>query len=275
MHLVGERVGMPVAEAAAAPSAWPWPPPYGTPAACSPPGDRIVVEVAGRSAWAWHRQGRLGAGGAGAVAGRGVSAGWVVQVGDSVRAMSKAAWEGCSGLLAAQPTLSLASSRWPTRAGPGRQAPPVGSTQVPTRPIGDALEPEARTDWACSGELFGDRVEVTIEAHALGSASWSWPAGSGRRPAWRRRTPTWSGATATPGRSPSTSSCCSARDWTGGVGASRSRGCSWPGERAAGVHGGCGALAARQVLADQHRTAPLATAAALGGATLQAARRSR
>jgi hypothetical protein len=41
----------------------------------------------------------------------------------------------------------------------------------------------------------------------------------------------------------------------------------------AAVHGACGDLAARQVLADQHRSGRLAAAAALGGATLLAARR--
>jgi hypothetical protein len=45
----------------------------------------------------------------------------------------------------------------------------------------------------------------------------------------------------------------------------------------AGVHGACGDLAARQVLADQRRAGRLAAAAAMGTAmaALQATRRSR
>jgi hypothetical protein len=160
MHLVGERVGMPVAEAAAGPSAWPWPPPYGTPAACSPPGDRIVVEggravgvglAPARSTGRWRgwccgRPRRVGGlGGPGRRLGPGHEQG----------RLGRVLWAAGRP---ADPELGQQSLADPSRARP--PSTPVGSTQVPTRPIGDALEPEARTDWACSGELFGDRVEV-------------------------------------------------------------------------------------------------------------------
>jgi phytoene dehydrogenase-like protein len=201
----------------------------------------------------------------------------VVHVGDSVQAMSKAVWEAFYGLLPAQPTLILGQQSLadPSRAPAGKHTL-WGYTHVPTRPIGDAVQPNTRTDWARSGEMFADRMEATIEAHAPGFrdlilARRVWTpadleavnanvvggdinAGSFAidqqllfRPGldwWRWGTPVkglyLAGASVPPG---------------------------------AGVHGACGDLAVGQALADQHRAGRLAAAAALGGATLLAARR--
>jgi phytoene dehydrogenase-like protein len=93
----------------------------------------------------------------------------VVHVGDSVRAMSRAVWEAHYGLLPARPTLILGQQSLadPSRAPAGKHTL-WGYTHVPTRPVGDALQPEAGTDWDRSAEAFADRMEVTIEAHAPG-----------------------------------------------------------------------------------------------------------
>jgi phytoene dehydrogenase-like protein len=93
----------------------------------------------------------------------------VVHMGDTVRAISRAAWEANHGLLPARPTLILGQ---PTLADPSRA--PAGKhvlwgyAHVPTAPTGDALRPRARGDWARSAEPFLERVEATIEAHAPG-----------------------------------------------------------------------------------------------------------
>ena len=93
----------------------------------------------------------------------------VVHMGDTVQAMSRAAWEANYGLLPARPTLILGQ---PTLADPSRA--PAGKhvlwgyAHVPAAPTGDALRPRARGDWARSAEPFLERVEVTIEAHAPG-----------------------------------------------------------------------------------------------------------
>src|SRR5215208_3354925 len=134
--------------------------------------------------------------------------------------MSKAVWEAFYGLLPARPTLILGQQSLadPSRA-PAGQHTLWGYTHVPTGPIGDAARPGADAEWTGSAERFADRVEATIEAHAPGF----------RELILARRV--WTpadleaananvlGATSTPARSPSTSSCCSARGWTGGAGA--------------------------------------------------------
>jgi phytoene dehydrogenase-like protein len=93
----------------------------------------------------------------------------VIHVGDSVRAMSRAVWEAFYGLLPARPTLILGQQSLadPSRA-PAGQHTLWGYTHVPTRPVGDALQPGAGTDWGRSSEAFADRIEATIEAHAPG-----------------------------------------------------------------------------------------------------------
>jgi phytoene dehydrogenase-like protein len=204
----------------------------------------------------------------------------VVHVGDTVRDMSKAVWEAFYGLLPARPTLILGQQSLadPSRAPAGKHTL-WGYTHVPTGPIGDAARPGADAEWTGSAERFADRVEATIEAHAPGFrdrilARRIWTpadleaananvlggdinAGSFAidqqllfRPGldwWRWGTPVkglyLAGASVPPG---------------------------------AGMHGACGDLAARQALADQHRPAHIATAAAVGTALATfGARRAR
>jgi phytoene dehydrogenase-like protein len=194
--------------------------------------------------------------------------------------MSKAVWEAFYGLLPARPTLILGQQSLadPSRAPAGKHTL-WGYTHVPTGPIGDAARPGADAEWTGSAERFADRVEATIEAHAPGFrdrilARRIWTpadleaananvlggdinAGSFAidqqllfRPGldwWRWGTPVkglyLAGASVPPG---------------------------------AGMHGACGDLAARQALADQHRPAHIATAAAVGTALATfGARRAR
>src|SRR5215218_4610510 len=201
----------------------------------------------------------------------------VVHVGDSVRAMNRAVWEAHYGLLPAQPTLILGQQSLadPSRA-PAGQHTLWGYTHVPTRPIGDALDPQGQPDWPRSAERFADRVEATIEAHAPGF-----------------RELILAGRVWTPLDLEAANANVVGGDINGGSFAIDQQllfrpGLDWwrwgtpvkglylagasvpPG---AGVHSACGDLAARQVLADQYRAGRLAGAAALGGATLLAVRR--
>ena len=93
----------------------------------------------------------------------------VVHVGDTVRAMSRAAWEANHGLLPARPTLILGQPTLadPSRAPAGRHVL-WGYAHVPIAPSGDALRPRARGDWSRSAEPFLERMEAAIEAHAPG-----------------------------------------------------------------------------------------------------------
>jgi phytoene dehydrogenase-like protein len=198
----------------------------------------------------------------------------VVHLGDTVRAMSRAAWEAAHGLLPARPTLILGQ---PTLADPSRA--PAGKhvlwgySHAPAVPAGDALRPRAKGEWSRSGASFLERVELAIEAHApgfreliLARRAWT-PAdlettdpnllggdiitGSFAidqqllfRPGpawWRWGSPVKGLYLASAGAPP------------GG-----------------GVHGACGDLAAAQALADQRRPALLAGAAALGAGVLGA-----
>ena len=206
----------------------------------------------------------------------------VVHVGDTVTAMSRAAWEAGHGLLPAKPTLVLGQQSLadPSRAPAGKHTL-WGYAHVPARPSGDAARPRAKGDWDRSAEAFLDRMEAVIEGHApgfrdrvLGRKVWTpddlqaadaslvggdIQAGSFAidqqllfRPGpswWRWGTPVkglyLAGASVPPG---------------------------------AGVHGACGDLAGRQALADAERPRVLAVAAATGAglaAGLLAARRSR
>jgi phytoene dehydrogenase-like protein len=72
----------------------------------------------------------------------------VVHVGDSVQAISKAVWEAFYGLLPARPTLILSQQSLadPSRASAGQHTL-WDYIHVPTRPVGDALRPDAGTDW--------------------------------------------------------------------------------------------------------------------------------
>ena len=181
----------------------------------------------------------------------------------------------------AQPTLILGQQSLadPSRA-PAGQHTLWGYTHVPTRPAGDALQPEAAPDWARSAEPFADRIEATIEAHAPGF----------RELVLARRI--W-----TPLDLEAANANMVGGDINGGSFAIDQQllfrpGVDWwrwgtpvkglylagasvpPG---VGVHGACGDLAARQALADRHRPALLAATATLGIAvpTLQATRRHR
>jgi phytoene dehydrogenase-like protein len=202
----------------------------------------------------------------------------VVHVGDTVRAMSRSAWEAAHGLLPARPTLILGQ---PTLADPSRA--PAGKhvlwgyAHVPTRPSGDALRPRARGDWARAAEPFLERVEAAIEAHAPGFRDRV----LARRP--------W-----TPADLEALNANLVGGDIVSGSFAVDQQllfrpGWSWwrwgspvkglylasaalpPG---GGVHGACGDLAAGQALADQRRPLLLA-GAALGAAGLLAARSRR
>ncbi len=206
----------------------------------------------------------------------------VVHVGDTATAMSRSAWEAGHGLLPAQPTLILGQQSLadPSRAPAGKHTL-WGYAHVPAVPTGDAARPRAKGNWGRSAEVFLDRVEAVIEAHApgfrdlvLGRKVWTpddlqtadaslvggdIQAGSFAidqqilfRPGpswWRWGTPVkglyLAGASVPPG---------------------------------AGVHGACGDLAGRQALADAERPRMLAVAAATGAglaAGLLAVRRSR
>jgi phytoene dehydrogenase-like protein len=192
----------------------------------------------------------------------------VIHVGDSVRAMSKAAWEAFHGLLPAQPTLILGQQSLadPSRAPAGKHTL-WGYTHVPTWPVGDALRPGSNADWSRSAESFADRVEAAIEAHAPGF----------RDRVLARRI--WS-----PADLEAANPNVVGGDINGGSFAIDQQllfrpGLDWwrwgtpvkglylagaavpPG---AGVHGACGDLAARQALADHRRPVRLAMAAGAG-----------
>ena len=204
----------------------------------------------------------------------------VIHLGDTVRAMSRAAWEAAHGLLPARPTLILGQ---PTLADPSRA--PAGKhvlwgyAHVPASPAGDALRPRARGEWSRSTEAFLERVELAIEAHAPGF-----------RELVLARKP-W-----TPADLEASDPNLLGGDIINGSFAIDQQllfrpGPAWwrwgspvkglylasaavpPG---GGVHGACGDLAARQALADQRRPLLLAGAATLGAGLLAArARRSR
>jgi phytoene dehydrogenase-like protein len=204
----------------------------------------------------------------------------VVHVGDTATQMSRSAWEAAHGLLPARPTLILGQQSLadPSRAPAGKHTL-WGYAHVPSVPTGDAARPRAKAGWDRSGELFLDRMEALIEAHApgfrdrvLARRAWSpvdleaadaslaggdISAGSFAidqqllfRPGpswWRWGTPVkglyLAGASVAPG---------------------------------AGVHGACGDLAARQALADHDRPRLLAaTAAGAATAVLLASRTRR
>lgn len=202
----------------------------------------------------------------------------VVHVGDTVMAMSRAAWEASHGLLPARPTLVLGQ---PTLADPSRA--PAGKhvlwgyAHVPTAPTGDALRPRARGGWSRSAEPFLERMEAAIEAHAPGF----------RDRVLARRA--W-----TPADLETSNASLLGGDIGGGSFAVDQQllfrpGWSWwrwgspvkglylasaalpPG---GGVHGACGDLAAAQALADRRRR-PLLAGAALVAAGLLATRSRR
>jgi phytoene dehydrogenase-like protein len=201
----------------------------------------------------------------------------VVHVGDTVRAMSRSAWEAAHGLLPARPMLVLGQ---PTLADPSRA--PAGKhvlwgyAHVPAVPSGDALRPRARGDWARSAEPFLERMEAAIEAHAPGF----------RERVLARRT--W-----TPAELEAANANLLGGDIVTGSFAVDQQllfrpGWSWwrwgsplkglylasaalpPG---GGVHGACGDLAAAQAIADRRR--PLLLGAGLGAAALLANRARR
>src|SRR5574341_453185 len=198
----------------------------------------------------------------------------VIHLGDTVRAMSRAAWEAAHGLLPARPTLILGQ---PTLADPSRA--PAGKhvlwgyAHVPASPAGDALRPRARGEWSRSTEAFLERVELAIEAHAPGF-----------RELVLARKP-W-----TPADLEALAPNLLGGDIINGSFAIDQQllfrpGPAWwrwgspvkglylasaavpPG---GGVHGACGDLAARQALADQCRPLLLAGAATLGAGLLAA-----
>ncbi|HZD00801.1 MAG TPA: NAD(P)/FAD-dependent oxidoreductase [Actinomycetes bacterium] len=202
----------------------------------------------------------------------------VVHVGETVQAMSRAAWEANHGLLPARPTLILGQ---PTLADPSRA--PAGKhvlwgyAHVPTSPTGDALRPRARGDWARSAGPFLERVEAAIEAHAPGFRERV----LGRR-VWTPADLEAANANLVGGDIVSGSFAVDQQllfrpGWSWWRWGSPVKGL-YLGSAAlppgGGVHGACGDLAAAQVLADQRRPLLLAGAAA-GAAGLLAARPRR
>jgi len=198
----------------------------------------------------------------------------VVHVGDTVTAMSRAAWEASHGLLPAHPTLILGQQSLadPTRAPAGKHTL-WGYAHVPALPTGDAARRRAKGDWERSADPFLDRVEATIEAHAPGFRDLILA-----RKAW------------TPADLQAADANLAGGDISGGSFAVDQQlifrpGPSWwrwgtpvkglylasaavpPG---AGVHGACGDQAALQALADQRRPRLLAAGAAAGAALLVA-----
>jgi phytoene dehydrogenase-like protein len=207
----------------------------------------------------------------------------VVHVGDTVAAMSRAAWEAGHGLLPAQPTLILGQQ---SLADPGRA--PAGKhtlwgyAHVPARPTGDAARPRAKGDWTRSADPFLDRVEAAIEAHAPGFRDLVLA-----RKVWTPDDLEAADASLVGGDIQAGSFAIDQQllfrpgpswwRWGTPVKGLYLAGASVP--PGAGVHGACGDLAARQALADQERPRQLATAtaglAAGAAAVLLAARRSR
>jgi phytoene dehydrogenase-like protein len=201
-------------------------------------------------------------------------------MGDTVREMSRSAWEAAHGLLPARPTLVLGQQSLadPSRAPAGKHTF-WGYAHVPARPLGDALRPRARGDWERATEPFLDRVEAAIEAHApgfrelvLARRAWTPPdleaadvslvdgdiqLGSfaiDQQLIFRPGPSWWRWGTPLRGL------------YVGGAGVP-------PG---GGVHGACGDLAAAQALADQRRPFLLgATATVAGLAAVRAAARRR
>jgi phytoene dehydrogenase-like protein len=184
--------------------------------------------------------------------------------------MSKAVWEAFYGLLPARPTLILGqqSLAGPSRAPAGKHTL-WGYTHVPTRPVGDALQPEAGTDWDRSAEAFADRIEATIEAHAPGFRELILA-----RRIWTPLDLEAANANVVAGDINAGSFAIDQQllfrpgldwwRWGTPVKSLYLAGASAPPR--AGVHGACGDLAARQALADQHRPAHLTTAATVGAA---------
>ena len=199
----------------------------------------------------------------------------VVHVGDSVEAMSKGAWEASYGLLPAWPTLILGQQSLadPSRAPAGKHTL-WGYAHVPAAPVGDAARPGAQAvGWDQVADVFADRMEAGVEAHAPGF----------RDRVLARRV--W-----TPVDLQAADASLVGGDITAGSFAIDQQllfrpGPSWwrwgtplkglylggagvpPG---AGVHGACGDLAARQALADARRPARLTAAAAAGAGLLAA-----
>jgi phytoene dehydrogenase-like protein len=206
----------------------------------------------------------------------------VVHVGDTVTAMSRAAWEAGHGLLPAKPTLVLGQQSLadPSRAPAGKHTL-WGYAHVPARPSGDAARPRAKGDWDRSTGVFLDRMEATIEAHAPGFRDLVLA-----RKAWTPDDLEAADASLVGGDIQAGSFAIDQQilfrpgpswwRWGTPVKGLYLAGASVP--PGAGVHGGCGDLAARQALADQERPRMLAVAAVTGAglaAGLLATRRSR
>jgi phytoene dehydrogenase-like protein len=206
----------------------------------------------------------------------------VVHVGDTVTAMSRAAWEAGHGLLPANPTLILGQQ---SLADPGRA--PAGKhtlwgyAHVPAQPTGDAARPRAKGDWGRSAGAFLDRMEAVIEAHAPGFRELVLA-----RRAWTPADLQAADASLVGGDIQAGSFAIDQQllfrpgpswwRWGTPVKGLYLAGASVP--PGAGVHGACGDLAARQALADAERPRMLAAAAAAGAglaaAGLLATRRS-
>jgi phytoene dehydrogenase-like protein len=207
----------------------------------------------------------------------------VVHVGDTVTAMSRAAWEAGHGLLPANPTLVLGQQSLadPSRAPAGKHTL-WGYAHVPAQPTGDAARPRAKGDWRRSAGVFLDRMEAVIEAHAPGFRDLVLA-----RRAWTPEDLHAADASLVGGDIQAGSFAIDQQllfrpgpswwRWGTPVKGLYLAGASVP--PGAGVHGGCGDLAARQALADAERPRTLAAAAAAGAglaaAGLLATRRSR
>jgi len=92
----------------------------------------------------------------------------VVHLGESMRAMSRAAWEARHGMLPTEPTLILGQQSLadPSRAPAGRHTL-WGYTRVPATLTHDADGREV-TGWEAVAQSFADRIEAQIEQYAPG-----------------------------------------------------------------------------------------------------------
>jgi phytoene dehydrogenase-like protein len=199
----------------------------------------------------------------------------VVHVGDTVKEMSRAAWEADHGLLPARPTLVLGQQSLadPSRAPAGKHTL-WGYAHVPAVPTGDAARPRASGDWGRSAEPFLERVEAAIEAHAPGFRDRVLA-----RRAWTPADLEAADASLAGGDIQAGSFAIDQQilfrpgpswwRWGTPVKGLYLAGASVP--PGAGVHGACGDLAARQALADHERPRMLAMAAAGTAAAAAAA----
>lgn len=203
----------------------------------------------------------------------------VVHIGDTVTHMSRSVWEAAHGLLPQRPTLVMGQQSLadPTRA-PEGQHTLWGYARVPDRPRGDADRGDPSTggdeiSWDTVAEPFAERMEALIEEYAPGFRDRI----VGRR-VWTPKALEAADASLVDGDIAGGSFAIDQQvvfrpgpawwRWGSPLKGLYLGGASTP--PGGGVHGGCGDLAARQVLADFRRPG-LAALAGAGTAVAAAA----